>query len=109
MGKVYLSTYKNYNAGGLTGDSDDILICEGPVGSSTGCTLSLAWNGDDRGLGSAIVDGYSVGIAPPLMVSSAAIDDEDAEDELLDEDDESQDILDDDEYTEYLYLPLINR
>jgi len=113
--QIQLSTYGNYNVSSsgtsLQGDSDDIIRCRGTLGNNTSCRLDLGWNGDNRGFGNEQVDGYSVGPAPRTVVFSAVADENDAAEEEPSEaeDDKVDDMLDDDEYTERLYLPLINR
>ncbi|MEM7323863.1 MAG: DUF11 domain-containing protein, partial [Actinomycetota bacterium] len=65
-GEVYLSVLNVFNAGGVTGDGNDVFVFTGTSGTATSGTFAVAFDGDDHDFGDEQIDALSVEIlAPP--------------------------------------------
>lgn len=72
-GEIYLTTKDDFNAGGVTGEKDDIFICApAALGENTACAFSFFWDGDAHSFGRERVDGLALGDLPPAFDASAA-------------------------------------
>jgi len=116
---VHLSTAANYNISSsgtsLSGDSDDVFTCTpGNLGSSTQCTFSLFWNGDNHGFGKEKIDGYSSGTMPTGLIFSASVgriggtDEVSADIDVEENDTADDDVLDEEDIASRILLPLVN-
>lgn len=89
-GDIYLTTKGDYDASGISGNSNDIFVCGTPrtTGSNTSCPLSLFWDGDAHGLSNEVVDGFSItdGIVIAASIFSSVPSDADTEDDFMDTD-----------------------
>jgi|GEM_PF-5035665 len=119
--EVHLSALRRYDVesiGTLSGDEDDIFICE-PIslGYKSECSFNLFWDGDDHGYDGERIDGYAIGPAPSLLFLTAAshngidgdpnVNDEDNEPDLTEH--EEDDVLDEEDVKVRVYLPVVNR
>jgi hypothetical protein len=61
-GAIYLSTLGNFSVTGISGQDEDVFVCNAPAtGPNTRCTsFSLFFNGTAYGLGADDVDGIDL-------------------------------------------------
>jgi hypothetical protein len=60
-GKIYLTTLGSFGVTGVSGDGSDLFVCTPTsLGSTTGCTFSMYWDGSANGFSGEVTD--SVGI-----------------------------------------------
>ena len=60
-GDIYLNTNSTFSVAGLSGDGDDIFVCDpSSTGNTTACTFSAYWDGDANGYGSENMDGFTI-------------------------------------------------
>lgn len=70
-GEVYGAALNAFNAGGVTGDGDDVFVFTGTTGPDTSGTFSVVFDGDAHGFGGEQIDGLSVEILAPPPPGSA--------------------------------------
>jgi hypothetical protein len=60
-GNIYLTTLGSFSVSGVSGDASDIFICTpGSLGSTTGCTFSMYWDGSANGFSGQSTDSMSI-------------------------------------------------
>ena len=60
-GEIYLTTRGIFSVNSTSGDGADVLRCTpSSLGTNTGCTFDLNWDGSLHGFGTEIVDGLSI-------------------------------------------------
>lgn len=70
-GEVYGAVLNAFNAGGVTGDGDDVFVFTGTSGSATSGTFAIAFDGDAHGFGGEQIDALSMEILAPPPPGSA--------------------------------------
>lgn len=113
---IYFVTYGNFQVAGLSGDGNDIIICQPTsLGATTGCTFSRFWDGGAAGLGTNRIDGLHIVDTPATIMATgiaAAAPGDDTIYSAGDDAEESNELDGDEEVIEmsnHFYLPLITR
>ena len=114
-GALYLSTAGKFSLPGLTGDGNDIFICQPlALGADTQCTFQPYWDGDLVGFGSQVIDAFAPALEIELPTSIVAAQIEADGAEAVDEiDDTAADDIPDEASNEEgdvtIFIPLIER
>ncbi len=67
--ELYVSSSRNYNANGIRGDRDDILLYRGTTGPNTSGVFERFFDGDQARIGGEVIDGIHVRAAGPSIGS----------------------------------------
>lgn len=112
--QLFLATRGEFAINGLTGDGDDILICDATgLGTQTGCDFSAFWRGNLNGFGGERLDGVHIGAGPQVAINVASAT-EDAAEPFEVNDELDDDVLEDENGEEVLldqtiFLPILLR